>query len=111
MVQHEAAGPADRPGFPLVDQVEIRAEAPVQIVSVDAARAEQAPGRRGIRDAGQVEVGARLGDRGDLGHVGIPTPGGNPVIAADVDHEIKITPDASLPQAGDVSRGEAGGGS
>ena len=61
--------------------------------------------------AGQVEVSARLGDRGDVGDVGVPAPGGNPVIAADVDHEIKLTPDAGLAQAGDVPRSEAGGGS
>jgi len=52
VVEHEAAGPADRAGRSLIGQVEIGAEAAVQIVGADAVGAEEAPGRRRVCDAG-----------------------------------------------------------
>jgi Protein of unknown function (DUF664) len=63
VVQNELPGPPDRPRGLLVDQVEVGTEATPQVVGAEAGRSEQAPGRRRIADAGQVEVAARLGHR------------------------------------------------
>jgi len=50
---------------------------------------KEAPGQRGVRDAGKVEVGSRPRHRGHLGRIGVAQEGWEAVVATDVHDQVE----------------------